>query len=392
MAEKKMEKVTKSVTGKEIGGSADRFWNPRFWDGMTLSAWTKALWSGSFRMAPSRVAMSGLIYGLGVVNSSFALASHIFRGGRVRRTQLVEDPIFVIGHWRSGTTLLHEYMIRDERFTFSDTYTCFAPSHFLVSGPFFRPWVACLMPKARPMDNMAAGLDRPQEDEFALCAFGLPSPYREILFPNAGRIDEDYLTLRNISDSARKKWLDTFEYFLKELTVANNKTIILKSPPHTARIKAILERFPNARFVHIHRDPYTLFPSTCTLWMKLAAVHGVQHPKGKGLEEKVYSDFEHMYNAFAADLPLLKEHQLVEVGYTDLVRNPVETLEKIYSGLNLTDFESVRATFANYAESQRSYKKNKFRISPETVDTISNRWKWYLTRYGYSAPALSELE
>ena len=40
------------------------------------------------------------------------------------------------------------------------------------------------MPSRRPMDNMPAGWDRPQEDEFALCMMGQPSPYADIAFPN----------------------------------------------------------------------------------------------------------------------------------------------------------------------------------------------------------------
>ena len=374
------------VKQKEVGGSADQFWNPRFWDGMTMSAWTRAAWSGRFRVTPSRVCMFGIISGLSVINSSLTVMENLFNSRKIRRTQLVGDPVFVIGHWRSGTTLLHEYLIRDEQFTFSDTYTCFAPTHFNFSGPLFRPWVQWLMPAKRPMDNMAVGLDRPQEDEFALCAAGLPSPYLSVLYPNLPPIDLPYLTLRDISDKQRKQWLDTFEWFLKSLTFANNKRIVLKSPPHTGRIRTILERFPNAKFVHINRNPYTLFPSTYTLWMKLAGVHGLQHPKGKGLEEKIYHDFELMYEAYEADQALLQPGQLIDVGYDELVAAPVEVLRKIYETLDLGDFASVEGRFAEYASTQKSYKKNKFGIDPEIAETISRRWSGYIQKYGYELP------
>ena len=45
----------------------------------------------------------------------------------------------MIGHWRSGTTLLHELLVLDPRHTFPDTYACFAPNHFLVSGWWMKP-------------------------------------------------------------------------------------------------------------------------------------------------------------------------------------------------------------------------------------------------------------
>ncbi|MDO5580336.1 MAG: sulfotransferase [Planctomycetia bacterium] len=381
-----MKDEKSGVTQKEVGGSSDKFWNPRFWDGMTMGAWARAAWKGGFRFAPSRVAMAGIISGLSVVNSGLTFGQKLFYGGKIRRTALKSDPVFIIGHWRSGTTLLHEYMIRDKQFTFSDTYVCFAPSHFLFSGPLFRPWVQWLMPAKRPMDNMVAGLERPQEDEFALCAYGLPSPYLDILYPNTPPIDPDYLTLRKITPDQRKHWLDVFEYFLKTLTVADNKTIILKSPPHTGRIRTILERFPNAKFVHINRNPYTLFPSTYTLWMKLAQTHGVQHPKGIGLEEKILSNFEEMYAAFEEDLPLLKPNQFYDVSYDELVKEPVALLEKIYGTLEIDGFEESREAFANFASTQKSYKKNKFQISPEIQEAISRRWSGYIQKYGYEAP------
>ena len=365
------------------GGSADQFWNPRFWDGVTVGAWIKILNSGGWRIAPTRLPMFAIISGLSLSNSAFAAAQKLFYGAKIRNAELVGDPIFIIGHWRSGTTLLHEYLMRDERFACTDTYECFAPTHFLASGRVFRPWLKYLMPKKRPMDNMAAGLDRPQEDEFAICALGMNSPYRDVAFPNGKPIDEEFLTLRDITAEQREKWLDALEYILKAITVAKQKTIVLKSPPHTARVRAILSRFPNAKFVHISRSPYTLFPSTVNLWMKLAQTHGLQIPRGGyELEEKVLRNFEQMYDAFFDDLPLLREGSFSEISYDQLVASPVETLEKIYEDLRLDGFEEQRERFVAFADTQKKYKKNQFEIAPEIKETIARRWKKYIDRYG----------
>ena len=372
-----------TVTKKEVGGSKDQFWNPRFWDGVTMSVWWKTLCAGHFRFGIHRVAMGFLICGLSVLKSIFAFGQRLFYGKKIRQQKLAGPPIFILGHWRSGTTLLHEYMILDDRFTYADTYACFAPSHFIFSGPLMRPFVGLLMPKKRPMDNMAAGLTRPQEDEFALCALGVPSPYLNILFPNNPPIYPEYLTLRDLSDADRKAWLDQFDGLIKALTFAENKTVVLKSPPHTARVKTILERYPDAKFIHIHRNPYTLFPSTYNLWVKLSRTHGVQIPKEEHLAEKVLSDFERMYAAFDEDREKLPSDQLIDVAFDDLTAHPVETLQKIYEQLGLGEFEQRRETFSAFAATQKSYKKNKFEIAPEIRDQISQRWRGYLERYGY---------
>jgi len=364
------------------GGSADKFWHPRSWDGMTITAWVKMLNAARWRVAPARWPMAFVVSLLSINNSFFAALQRLIYGKKIRRTELVGAPIFIIGHWRSGTTLLHEYMMQDDQFACSDTYECFAPSHFLVSGSVFRPWVKYLMPKKRPMDNMAVGLERPQEDEFAICALGANSPYRDVAFPNIDKFDEDYLTLRDVSESGRKRWLDAFEYFLKALTVAYNKTLVLKSPPHTARVRTILERFPNAKFIHISRDPYTLFPSTVNLFQKLSKTHGLQIPKGGPvLEERVLRKFEKMYDAFFDDLPRIPQGALCDVSYDELIASPVETLEKIYRELDLGDFEVKREAVAKFAETQKRYKKNKFELTSEMKETIYKRWKKYFDHY-----------
>ena len=92
-----------------------------------------------FAVAPSRVPMAIIVTLVSLMNSLFWLVQSALYGRKIAATEVQEDPIFVIGHWRSGTTLLHELLILDPRHTYPDTFACFAPSHFLVSGWLFRP-------------------------------------------------------------------------------------------------------------------------------------------------------------------------------------------------------------------------------------------------------------
>ena len=370
----------------EIGGYKDRFWYPRFWDGMTLRAWFKLLKAGKCRITPIRWGMALIITLLAVfVNTPCAWLQKLLYGKKIQDTKLAGAPIFIVGHWRSGTTLLHEYMIRDTRFSFADTYACFVPEHFIVSRFTVRPIVGLLMPTKRPIDNMEAGLDRPQEDEFALASMGLPSPYRNIIFSNNGlNIDSEYLTLRNVSAEERKTWLDGMDIFLKTLTFQTpGKRVVLKSPTHTGRIKTLLERYPDAKFIHIHRNPYSIFPSTYNLWMRLSTDEGAQRPSGKGMEDYIFNNLNTMYDAFEEDVKQLPANQLCDIAYKELTSTPVETLEKIYRTLDLGDFNTVRSVFQQHADSQREYKKNKFSMAPELKTKIASRWKRYFERYGY---------
>ena len=129
------------------------------------------------------------------------------------------------------------------------------------------------------MDNMAAGWDRPQEDEFALCNIGARSPYLTIAFPNRPPQDQDYLDFRGVPTAEVERWKRAFLWFLKCLTLRNPKRIVLKFPGHTARIRTLLEMFPKAKFLHIVRNPYVLFPSTVNLWKRLYRDEGLQMPQ-----------------------------------------------------------------------------------------------------------------
>jgi hypothetical protein len=352
---------------------------------MIVSGWVGLLARNHFAITPRRIAMAIIVLTTSIINFFlWALEALIF-GRRIKRTELKDDPIFVIGHWRSGTTLLHELLVLDRRHAFPDTYACFAPNHFLVSAWFFKPWLKFLLPSHRPTDNMLAGWDRPQEDEFALCNMGLPSPYLTAVFPNRSPQYPEYLDLEGLPPQALNRWKSKLFWFLQCLTLRHPKRIVLKSPPHTCRIKVLLELFPKAKFVHIVRDPYVLFPSTYNLWKRLYRDQGLQVPKYVGLEEYVFRTFERMYEVFERDRHLLAPGQLCEVRYEELISHPIEQMRRIYEELELGDFDAVRPAQETYMAGQKDYKTNRYQLSPENRGEIGRRWRKYLVQYGYLA-------
>src|SRR5580700_8727724 len=120
--------MQKKSDGLGSGGYVDKPWFLRFWDGMIATGWFPMLVRNRFRISPRRWAMTVLISLFSLLNLGLWLLQSLFWGRRIARTQLQGDPIFVIGHWRSGTTLLHELLVLDERHTYSNTYDCFCPN------------------------------------------------------------------------------------------------------------------------------------------------------------------------------------------------------------------------------------------------------------------------
>jgi hypothetical protein len=282
--------------------------------------------------------------------------------------------------------LLHELLILDERNTYPNTYECFAPSHFLWTEWFVPPLVRWLLPKLRPMDNMPAGWERPQEDEFALCNLGIPSPYLAWAFPHHGPVADDYLDLTTLSDRDRDRWKAGLEWFVKRVAVLRNKRIVLKSPTHTARVQTLLEVFPDARFVHIVRNPLALFPSTIRLWTTLSQVQGLQTVDGQipWVEGHVLEQFVRMYERFEHDRDLIPPGRLAEVRYEELAVDPVGQMRQIYEQLDLGDFRPVAPAIAAYAATHKTYRPNKYSLPPATAGKVRRFWAPYFERYGYA--------
>lgn len=369
-----------------VTGAKNRPWELRAWSGITVTAWFRALVKHRFAVSPSRIPMALLLTNFSFFNSAMRLLQLLVYGRRIARTELVEDPIFVLGHWRSGTTLLHELLVCDPRHTYPDTYACFCPNHFLVTRSVMSRLLAPFAPKQRPMDNMVITWQHPQEEEWALCNMGLGSPYYTMLFPNHLPVDEEYLDLRELSPKARERWKRKFRWFLQCLTVQTPKRIVLKSPPHTARVKTLLEMFPRARFVHIVRSPYVIFPSTIHTWKRLFKYQGIQVPRFEGIEEQVFHAFNRMYDAFEEDRSQIDPSRFCEVRYEDLVEDPVKCMRGVYEGLGLDGFEQIEPAIQRYAAEKSDYKTNRYALAPRLRDEIREHWGHYAEKYGYEAP------
>ncbi|MCH2115151.1 MAG: sulfotransferase [Pirellulales bacterium] len=360
------------------------WYTPRFWHGMKLSTWLSTVGSRGFPISFSRLHTGASITFCSALNSAAAALDNLCYGRRVARTKLTAPPIFILGHWRAGTTFLHELLIRDAAHTYATTYQCFVPNHFVLTDKWFTPWTGGLLPRRRPMDNMAAGWQRPQEDEFALAILGVPSPYLSMMFPARGAVHPEYLDLHGLSAAELELWKSQVLKFFQRITFCDPRRIVVKSPPHTARVRTLLELFPEAKFVHLVRNPYDLFVSTVNLWKSL---NEVQRMQGLGdqrwVEEYVLSTLDRMYQAFRADRKLMNSHQIYELRYEDLVENPSERLMDVYQHLDLGDFSSSGNQTQKYLADVKNYRRNHYELSEEKREIVRHRWKSYFDSYGY---------
>ena len=361
-----------------------RTWAPRVWEGSDFFAWLRLLSKNRFRVEPPYWYIAAIVSGVSFGQTLLRWSQTSLHGDRIARTKIDPSPLFVLGHWRTGTTLLHELLILDKRHTSPTTLQCFEPCNFLLTEHLFKKFGSILLPDKRPMDNMAAGWDRPQEDEFALALLGSPSTYTDFAFPNNPTIHPGALDLSGLTPREYAAWKRTFFRFVQTVAYRDPRRLVLKSPPHTARIPALLELFPDAKFVHIVRDPRVLFSSTVNLWMSMAKRHGFQTPKqSKELEAKVFREFRVIHTRYQATKSLIPKENLVEVRYEELVKDLVGGTERIYEGLNLGGFASAKPRLEAYAQRSSGYETNKYESTPELKARIAAEWGDILAEQGY---------
>jgi hypothetical protein len=357
---------------------------PRFWHGMVVSDWLRLVSRNRFRVHPIRWSLAFTVSCAAVLNSLLRLASDMRFARDLAASPGHRGILFIIGHWRSGTTLLHELLVLDDRFAYPTTYECFAANHFLLSGGWMPKLIWFLLPARRPMDDMEVSFDHPQEDEFALISMGAPSPLLRMAFPNHPPPYLEFLDMEQVRDEDLRCWKQKLARFVAMQTLQKQKPLVLKSPTHTGRLQILSEMFPDAKFIHITRNPYELFSSTVRLWTVLDEAQSFQWPREDDLEEYVFTAFERMYRGFERQRHHLPGNCICDVRYEDLIQEPVETLQTAYERLELGGFERLRPKIEQSMQRRQGHRPNRHELPARLRAKIEQRWADYFKNYGYA--------
>jgi hypothetical protein len=354
------------------------------WGGMNLAAWMRLLARNRFDIGWNRIPVALGITAWASINSLLHGIEHVIFSRRLAQVKLVQDPVFIIGHWRSGTTLLHELLACDERFTYPTTYECYSPNHFLLTEGFASKRLRFLLPAKRLQDDMPLEWTRPQEDEFALCNLGQRSPFLTVAFPNRPPQDQEYLELEGLAREEIEQWQRAFQHFLVQITYCRPRRILLKSPQHSCRIPALREQFPDARFAYIVRDPLDVIPSTMRLWKLLYASQGLQVPTYDMLEEHVFHVFQQMFHRVERTQTLVPRSRFCVLRYEDLVLEPPAQVLRIYEQIELGDFEPARPALEAYLDSIAGYQPSRYPRDEALRERITQRTVEFRRRFGYA--------
>jgi hypothetical protein len=357
-----------------------------FWFGMRFADLLKLFKRGNYAFTLNCIPDTLLLLLWTPINSLLYRVSEAKYRAKAEAVPLDTAPVFVMGHWRTGTTLMHDLFSEDPNLAYPTTYECFFPHHFLLTEGTLPKVMKVLLPKKRPQDDVPVGFDRPQEEEFGMMMLGEGTPYLTHAWPRFGPADSDYLDFKGLSAAARKKWADAYLWLYRRLGLKHGgKTLVMKSPANAARLKLLTELFPKARFIYIARNPLAVFPSTVKLWRALYSTQGLHNPPqlDSWLDDYVLDMFARLTEDFEEDKHLIPKDRLVELRYEDLVQDPIGRMRDIYARLDIGDFAAAEGPIRAYLDAQKEHRVSEYDLPPALKEKVVARLAPYIDRYGY---------
>jgi hypothetical protein len=318
----------------------------------------------------------------------FATLEWVLMSRRLPRLAEMAPPVFILGHWRSGTTHLYNVMALGG-FGYVPPLAVGLPWDMFGLARALRPMLERQLPERRFIDDLPVTPTSPQEDEIALANMSPLSFYHGLYFPkHFDRLIDRGLFFDGCSEAEIAGWQSRFGYFLRKLTLAQGARLLIKNPVYTARPAMLRGMFPGAKFIHIHRNPYDVFLSMRNFHARLLDVMALQEvPEGLDIDATILRVYARMMERFEADTAGWRAPDFVELPYDLLDREPMAALERIYRGLELEGFEDAAPRFRAYLDEVKGFRRNAFRGDAEAIAMVSGALGRWVGKWGYRAPA-----
>jgi len=318
------------------------------------------------------------------------------------REQKVQQPIFIIGNPRSGTTFAHRLMAEDERFTcFKLWQTIFpAVTYYKLFGLLGRldrklgsPLGGLLALVTRRglsgWEKMhTTGPGKVESDEM-LFVYAFLSPLVSLLFPYLDALpqlkfpdrlptdERDHLRLY-FKDCLKRHVYATRAASSQEfgpasptsptrpirpirpvLPVPDDKLLLEKVALIAGRLRLVLSALPDMRIVHLVRHPYQSVPSLMSMLHAPLPALAPQHAAktGPAMRQAAIMIFEYYRTILEVKRNLSPERYL-EIRYEDLVADPSATILRIYDKFGIPVSPAYKDRLDTETRQARSYNSN----------------------------------
>lgn len=297
----------------------------------------------------------------------------------------ITSPVFIIGHWRSGTTFVHNLLSRDPQFGYCTTYQTVFPHLMFCGDNLFRRVAGWCMPDSRPTDHLRLSVEQPQEEEFAVANMTHAAFYHFWIFPqNMELYRNKYLLFDSCTERDRDEFCRATKKMMQTALYCQGKPRFLsKNPPHTARIALLLKMFPDAKFIYIVRNPYAVISSTRRFFRSTISALSLQSIPSLELEFQILNCYRAMIERYESERHLIPSQNLFEVRFEEFSANPVKGVEAIYESLRLGNFNAIADSVAEYAATQADFRQSHYKNSESSAKLIEKYCSATFKRWNY---------
>lgn len=297
---------------------------------------------------------------------------------RIKSHTLKNDPIFIIGHWRSGTSFLQTLLTKDANNLSTTIYKfIFSDNYYLTESWLKKPLnkLSKYFNIKYSFQRLPMNFDIPGELDPGLCANCSDHAYTwGHLFPKSyEKWFNRYIIIND--DKIAQAWVDEYDYLIRKLSFQNkNKQIVIKSPGDTGRISVLLNKYPKAKFIYMHRDPIEVFHSTFNLWQIILKENSFQTINKDKIAEYIISSYKKLLINFLDQKKNMPNSQLIEIEFNDIQENTIQVLSRIYAVLNLGSLpiEDINSFLSN----NKDYKVNSYATSEELKSMLQVEWSF----------------
>ncbi len=368
-----------SARKKRSGGILPKF--AMLAAGMSLTQWLKVLLeSGGIERKHWLRAL--WISTLTIAYAPLRFLEQVKFGKKIRNTEIKHPPIFIIGHWRSGTSYLHRLIAQDKNLGYASAIQISFNSEFYLTTDRF---IKALVGDQLYSEAAAA----PLEDEYAILHASPYSYYLGLYFPRRTYdLFKKFVLFERVDKQTRKRWKQVYLRILKKLTFSSNgKRLVLKNPMNTGRINLLLEMFPDAKFIHIYRNPYSVYCSLRRLHTSKAHTNFMQSFSDEEREDVIISMYRELMQSYLIQKEAIPSGNLVELKYEYFVNNQMEELERIYEELGLPAFSQAKEAFKTLVDNEKKIDRSRgYELSEKNIERIRQHWQFAFDEWGYELP------
>ena len=329
-------------------------------------------------VAPKKIHVFLLYFFRYLLLEPFRLAELYIYQKKIAIHQIKQSPIFILGHWRSGTSHLQRIMRLDPNLSTSTIFrSVFSDSYYLTES-----WLKRALDLIFSMLNIhhfiqrtTMDFDLPAELDLALCSICSKNSYSwgHILPKSFSKRVGKQILLRD--EQVANSWIEEYDYMIRKLSYwSKGRRVLVKSPGATARITHLLKKYPEAKFIFIHRDPISVYHSSTYLWKTIQRHFSIHEVQKEEIHDLILSTYQLLLSNYLKQRSEIPESQLVEVHYARLKQDPFGEMEKIYSTLELGT--PPRNELAHFLKTAKPYKHTNYSTPNELRENLTSRWRF----------------